>query len=125
MSKFFLSILVFAIVVIMTKLQIPQETDRDGLIYYHVNYENGDTTYTLFSVFGMRENLHFEIADTLVHRYKRKEMPEMMSIRCSKGIVLGITQVEVCDNTTLVNFCAYQYIWLSGKKEFVEHHCNE
>ena len=123
--KYLSLILVAVLSFLVVNMQMPENTDRDGLIYYHVNYENGDTTYTLYSVFGMRENLHFEIADTLVHRYSRKEMPEMMSIKCSKGVVLGITQIEICDNTTLVNFCAYQYIWLNGRKDFVEHHCNE
>jgi hypothetical protein len=120
-----ITVIAIILIAILLKGETKEPIDRDGLVYYHMNCIDGDTTYTLYSVFGMKKNLHFEIADSLVSRYQANDMQDSMSITFSKGVVLGISRVNTYDKSTLVDFCAYEYNWSNGKKDLVKQRCEE
>ena len=99
--------------------------DRDGLIYFLTNIKGTDTTYHLFSLYGMRRGAEYEIVDTIVTRYWRNNIEDSMCISFSQGEALGIGQVKTFENTTLIDFCVYEYHWIDGINEPIAVECPE
>ena len=117
--NYFLSIVLLLILLYNVTMNKPKEADKDGLIYYLVNTTETDTTYTLFSVFGMRQGIEYEIGDTLIERYNRNELCDSLSIDFSKGKVYGVCLVQSKNKTTRVDYSAYKYIWRNGSTQLV------
>ena len=107
---------------LMFVLQSEEYVTRDGLVCYRMNVDK-DTTYTFFSVYGMRENLHFEIADSLVKLYDTHRLKDTLDIKCSLGRVQGIVYLQSYGKNTFIDFCASKYIWNDGKVIKVQNHC--
>ena len=121
-------IIAIAVVVTMLIAFTPKRfitPDRDGLIYFLTNIKGTDTTYCLFSLYGMRRGAEYEIVDTMILRYSQNALEDSMSIEFSGGEVLGISSVETYGNTTLIDFCAYKYFWMEGETQVVAHRCKK
>ena len=124
MNKAFFTFLTLAILLVASSHT--SNHDRDGIMYYTINVSGNDTTYSIFSVFGMRRRCEWEIADTMMARYDRGEFTDKdtMSIAFSQGTVLGNCKVETYQKATLIDFCAFEYSWKDGKRELVAPKCD-
>ena len=100
----------------------PKETkDKDGIIYYMTNVKDNDTTYTIFSVYNVKQQLEWEIGDTLIYLYNQNKLPDFIDIKTSKGIVYGTCSVETYEKATLVDYTVYKYKWNDGTIETVNN----
>jgi hypothetical protein len=97
----------------------PKERDKDGIIYYMTNVKDNDTTYTIFSVYNVKEQLEWEIGDTLIYLYEQNKLPDFIDIKTSKGIVYGTCSVETYQKATLVDYKVYKYKWNDGTIETI------
>jgi len=124
MTKTFVTLVVLLIVLVIASSNT--HSDRDGIMYYTINVSGNDTTYSIFSVFGMRRRCEWEIADTMMARYDRGEFQDKdtMSIAFSQGKVLANCKVETYQKATLIDFCAFEYFWKDGKRELVAPKCD-
>jgi hypothetical protein len=96
-----------------------KDKDKDGIIYYMTNIIDNDTTYTIFSVYNVKEKLEYQIGDTLISLYKQNKLPDFLDIKTSKGIVYGTCKVETFQKATLVDFTVYKYKWNDGTTEII------
>ena len=99
----------------------PKEKDKNGIIYYMTNVNDDDTTYTIFSVYNVKQQLEWEIGDTLITLYNQNKLPDFIDIKTSKGIVYGTCSVEIYQKTTLVDYTVYKYKWNDGTIETVNN----
>lgn len=98
----------------------PKETkDKDGIIYYMTHINGEDTTYTIFSVYNVKQQLEWEIGDTLIYLYNQNKLPDFIDIKTSKGTVYGTCSVETYEKATLVDYYVYKYIWNDGTTETI------
>jgi hypothetical protein len=125
MKKYIASILMLLILLLSISLAFHKNPQKDGLTYILTTITGSDTTYHLFSLFGMRRMAEHEIVDSVLTRYKRNELKDSMSIKFSQGEVLGISKVETFDNTTLIDFCAYEYRWKYDGVQTVPNKCEQ
>jgi hypothetical protein len=93
--------------------------EKDGIIYYMTNIKDNDTTYTIFSVYNVKERLEWEIGDTLIYLYNQNKLPDFVDIKTSKGIAYGTCKVETYQKATLVDFTVYKYKWNDGAIEII------
>jgi len=97
-----------------------KDKDKDGIIYYMTNIKDNDTTYTIFSVYNVKERLEWEIGDTLIYLYNQNKLPDFVDVKTSKGIVYGTCKVETYQKATLVDFTVYKYKWNDGTIETIK-----
>lgn len=97
-----------------------QPSDRDGLVYYLVEANGSDTTYTLFSVYGMRGSIEMEVGKELVDIYQNNNLCDTMTITTSKCRVFGNCDVDTLSKPYLIDFYASKYFWNDGKIEVVK-----
>lgn len=124
MRYIFLLAIIISIIIASTPKHLITP-DKDGLISFVTNISGTDTTYNLFSLYGMRRGVEYELVDTMISRYSRNALEDSMSIEFSGGEVLGISSVETYGNTTLIDFCAYKYFWMEGETQVVAHRCEK
>jgi hypothetical protein len=94
--------------------------DKNGIIYYMTNVNGTDTTYTIFSVYNVKENLEWEIGDTLISLYNQNKLPDFIDIKTSKGIVYGTCNVQTYQKATTVDYTVYKYKWNDGTIETIK-----
>ena len=104
----------------LTTINPKTTTDKDGIVYYLTNINGTDTTYTIFSVYNVKEKLEWEIGDTLISLYNQNKLPDFIDIKTSKGIVYGTCSVETYQKATLVDYTVYKYKWNDGTIETVK-----
>ena len=85
------------------------------------NIKDNDTTYTIFSVYNVKEKLEWEIGDTLIYLYEQNKLPDFIDIKTSKGMVYGTCQVETYQKATLIDYYVYKYKWNDGTIEIVNN----
>jgi hypothetical protein len=103
----------------LTTTNPTKDKDKDGIIYYMTNIKDNDTTYTIFSVYNVKEKLEYQIGDTLISLYKQNKLPYFVNVKTSKGIVYGTCKVETFQKATLVDFTVYKYKWNDGTTEII------
>lgn len=103
----------------LTTTNPTKDKDKDGIIYYMTNIKDNDTTYTIFSVYNVKERLEWEIGDTLIYLYNQNKLPDFVDIKTSKGIAYGTCTVETYQKATLVDFTVYKYKWNDGTIEII------
>ena len=96
-----------------------KETNKNGIIYYMTNIKDNDTTYTIFSVYNVKQKLEWEIGDTLIYLYNQNKLQNSIDIKTSKGIVYGKCEIETYEKTTLVDYTVYKYKWNDGTSETI------
>jgi hypothetical protein len=123
MKYIYISILaIIAILTISATLTTTNPTkEKDGIIYYMTNIKDNDTTYTIFSVYNVKERLEWEIGDTLIYLYNQNKLPDFVDVKTSKGIVYGTCKVETYQKATLVDFTVYKYKWNDGTIEIINN----
>ena len=84
------------------------------------NVNGTDTTYTIFSVYNVKENLEWEIGDTLISLYNQNKLPDFIDIKTSKGIVYGTCNVQTYQKATTVDYTVYKYKWNDGTIETIK-----
>lgn len=94
--------------------------ERDGLIYYLIETNGNDTTYTLFSVYGMRGSIEMEVGQELVDIYQNNNLKDTLIIETSKCKVIGKCCVDTLSKPYLIDFYASKYFWNNGRTEVVE-----
>jgi len=105
----------------LTTTNPKENKDKDGIIYYMTNIKDNDTTYTIFSVYNVKEKLEWEIGDTLIYLYEQNKLPDFIDIKTSKGMVYGTCQVETYQKATLIDYYVYKYKWNDGTIEIVNN----
>ncbi len=103
----------------LTTTNPTKEKDKDGIIYYMTHINGIDTTYTIFSVYNVKQQLEWELGDTLLKHYKQNTLKDSINIKTSKGTVYGICTVETYDKATLVDYYVYKYKWNDGRIETI------
>lgn len=83
------------------------------------NIKDNDTTYTIFSVYNVKQKLEWEIGDTLIYLYNQNKLQNSIDIKTSKGIVYGKCEVETYEKATLVDYTVYKYKWNDGTIETI------
>ena len=99
----------------------PKEANKDGIIYYMTHINGEDTTYTIFSVYNVKQQLEWEIGDTLIKHFNQNTLKNPIIIKTSKGIVYGTCTIETYEKATLVDYTVYKYIWNDGTSETVNN----
>ena len=84
------------------------------------NVNGTDTTYTIFSVYNVKEQLEYEIGDTLISLYNQNKLPDFIDIKTSKGIVYGTCNIETYQKATTVDYTVYKYKWNDGTIETIK-----
>jgi len=123
--KYVIAIALFVTILIAFTPKDLITPDRDGLIHYMTNIDGTDTTYHLFNLYGMRRGVEYEIVDTIVSRYLRNALEDSMIVSFSRGDALGISRVQTFGNTTLIDFCVYEYRWSEGEIQSITVKCPE
>lgn len=95
------------------------EKTRDGMLCYMVEQRGSDTTYTIFSGYGMRHSVESAVAERLVFRYQSKSLKDTMYIRTPDVTIFGICSVDTATPPRLISFCAKDYIFPNGEIQSV------
>jgi hypothetical protein len=95
------------------------EKTRDGMLCYMIEERGNDTTYTIFSGYGMRHSVESKVAEELVFRYQNKLLKDTMYINTSEFKIFGTCTVDTMTPPRLISFCAKEYISQNGKIESV------
>lgn len=98
-----------------------KDITKNGIIYYLTSVNGKDTTYTIFSAYNVKQNLEYEIGDTLIKLYKENKLPDFIDIKTSKAIVYGTCNMETYQKATLVDYTIYKYKWNDGRIENIEN----
>jgi hypothetical protein len=98
---------------------IPSKPTRDGILCYMIEPRGLDTTYTIFSGYGMRHGIESEIAKQLVARYQNKSLMDTMHIVTSKCVIHGMCNVDTLTPPRLISFCANEYVFPNGDIQLV------
>jgi hypothetical protein len=122
-----LGIFAMCVLVLMVYSFVPNnEKTKDGMLCYMVEERGKDTTYTIFSGYGMRHSVEREVADQLVFRYQNKLLKDTMYLSAGDIRVFGICSVDTMTPPRLISFCAKEYIFTNGEIQSVSgNFCNK
>ena len=91
------------------------EKTRDGILCYMIEQRGSDTTYTIFSGYGMRYSVESKVAEELVFRYQNKSLKDTMYISTTDFKIFGTCTVDTIEPPRLISFCAHDYIFPNGE----------
>ncbi len=93
---------------------------KDGMLCYLKERRGSDTTYTIFSGYGMRYSIEALVANELVWCYRNNQLTDTMVIVTDKCSIYGNCVVDTLTPPRLISFCAKRYVLPSGKIELVQ-----
>lgn len=78
--------------------------------------------YTFISIYNIESNLEEEIGLNLAVDYMHNALSDSDSIKVntSLGIVYGTVEIYCKQNTQVLNFYAYKYVWDNGEVLYIE-----
>lgn len=95
------------------------EKTRDGMLCYMIEQRGDDTTYTIFSGYGMRHSVESQVAEQLVFRYQNKSLKDTMYLNANDVRIFGTCSVDTLTPPRLISFCAKEYIFSNGETQSV------